>query len=226
MRGILGARRGYFPGGGGGGGGLTILQVGSWESAGAPSLTRTMSPGSALTAGSAFVILSRHEMTVSGWSDGTNTYAHPTHNAAGGQTLDAYVASNVAGGTPTISITVDDFNRSIGGVYFEIGGANTTTATEANADDNASSTTSDWYGGSVTAAGSAVVIAWWMTFNDSLTDPPFGWTADATWSKQNYQNFWIDSGATYKIVTAGTYVPHVTPKTGYAPHLGSSIAIH
>jgi len=208
------------------GGSLTVLHVEEFDSQTA-SFTRTFTPANAVMAGSAIVLVMRHESTVTAISDtGTNSWAHPVNNATGGQTLDAFVESNASSGTPTITFTVADFYKSIGGVYFEIGGANTTTATESSASDNASSTSSDWYSGSVTAASAAVVIGWWVTYNDALTDPPYGWTADATWSKKNYVGKWIDSGATYKVVTAGSYTPHVTPNSGYSTHLGSSIAIH
>ena len=78
----------------------------------------------------------------------------------------------------------------------------------------------------MTAAGSAFAVGWWITANDSLTDPPYGWNADAGWSKKNYTNFWVDDGCTYKLVSAGAVNPHVTPKAGYGPHLGSSLLIH
>ncbi len=217
---IIGPRRGVS----GGGGGLSILQATAYNDSG-PGTSKSFTPSSALTAGSCLVFLGATETSFNGVSDGTNTWTRQVNYTGGGQYLQAWVApNNAASGTPTFTLTSAAAYTLFGGVFFEIGGANTSTPYETSA------TTTNGYGtdrycGSVSPAGAAVVIGWMIDSNTGLDNATYGLTPDATWTRVPYITSCVNLGPIYKIVTAGTYNPHGTVATAYGGNLGAAIAI-
>lgn len=216
----LGPRRAVAPSAG-----LSVLQSTAWNDSG-PGTSKSFTPSSALTAGSALVFLGASETSFDGVSDGTNTWTRQVNiGPTGSQYLQAWVApNNAASGTPAITLTAAGAYTLFGGIFFEVGGASTSAPYETSGNTTNGYGT-DRYCGSLTVAGSALVIGWLIDSNTGLDNATYGLTPDATWTRVDYITSCVNLGAIYKIVTAGTYNPHGTVATAYGGNIGASIAI-